>query len=100
MNEDFLNLAQRVNWYTSPDIILADKTRFLCELMARGTAEDIHTARNIFSRADFKSAYEAAPPGLFDERSWAYWGYILFSDPDSLPYPVRFIETESFNWRN
>ena len=99
MNEALYSVAKRVNWYTPPDTLLDDKRRFLCEIMARGTVEDVLIARQAYSKADFQDAYETSPPGLFDERSWAYWGLILFSDPGGHPYPVRFPESEPFDWR-
>lgn len=99
MNKELNSIGERVNWYTPPDTLLDDKCRFLCEIMARGTLQDVVITRQAFPTREFQEAYETAPPGLFDKRSWAYWGLILFSDPEGHPYPVRFPESEPFDWR-
>lgn len=91
-------VAKRVNWYTSPAILLANPRLFLCQVMARGTIEDIVTARQHYDNEAFIDAYRHAPPGLFDNPSWAYWGLVLLGDPQSLPRPVRFPDADNVHW--
>jgi hypothetical protein len=76
LNPDLLAVAGRVVWFEPPEIALADTARFLAYLMTYGTAEDLVVTRQYISEADFKEALEAAPPGIFDERSWAYWNLL------------------------
>ena len=100
MNEQLISTAKRINWYIAPEALLEDKNRFLCEVMARGALQDVAAAKSAFPLKSFRKAYKDAPPGLFDRRSWAYWGLILFSDPDRLPYPERFQGVSAFDWRS
>jgi hypothetical protein len=100
MTEQLFSTARRVNWYIKPESLLADHNRFLCEVMARGSASDVQNAKSAFSNEAFREAYKDSPPGLFDRRSWAYWGLMLFFNPDYLPYPERFTSAETFDWRS
>jgi len=100
MNNELISTARRVNWYTDPELLISDQCKFLCEVMARGTAMDIISVRSNIPDSDFQAAYRNAPPGLFDRRSWAYWGLKLFSDSDYLPYPERFPQASGFDWRS
>ena len=99
MNTPLELVAKRVNWYTPPAETLADTQGFLCEVMARGTIADIVVARQHFDKNAFIDAYQHAPPGLFDNPSWAYWGLVLLGDPDAMPRPVRFPEAGDNGWR-
>jgi hypothetical protein len=100
VNERLLLAAKHVNWYTEPEVLVADSERFLCEIMARGTIPDVLAAKEVFDFDQFQRAYDNAPPGLFDKRSWAYWGLILYSDPCYLPIPERFEDGADFDWRS
>jgi hypothetical protein len=55
--------------------------RFLTYLMTYGTAEEIEVVRRYLDLADFRVALEQAPPGIMDERSWAYWNVMTGRDP-------------------
>jgi len=74
--------------YTDPARLLANPDLFLCQVMARGSLEDIITVQQTFSRIDFEKAYAHAPPGLFTKRAWAYWDLML--DQTNRPLPERF----------
>jgi hypothetical protein len=69
---------------------------FLAQIMARAGARHLVSVQSQFSVADFKRAYLRAPPGLFAQRAWAYWGLILFDDP-SRPLPELFPGANRFN---
>ena len=85
---ELLDLAQRIVWFEPPAEALADPIRFLAYLMTYGTAEDIEVARRHFSEEDFREAVENAPPGILDERSWAYWNLMVGRYPPP-PMPCR-----------
>jgi hypothetical protein len=70
---ELAELARRIIWFEPPTRALADPVRFLAYLMTYCTVEDLRVARRYFSEADFREAIDHAPPGIFDERSWAYW---------------------------
>lgn len=40
--------------------------------MTYGTLEEIAVVRRYLDLDDFREALEQAPPGIIDERSWAY----------------------------
>lgn len=92
-------VARNVNWYTEPSQLLGNVNLFLCQVMARGSADDIIATRSRFSWDEFRTAYQQAPSGLFSKRAWAYWGLMLLNDP-TLPPPERFPGANLFDWRS
>lgn len=89
-NADVLVVAQRVIWFEPPQQALADPIRFLAYLMTYGGANDLAVVRRYLDLADFREALEQAPPGIIDERSWAYWNTITGRYPVP-PMPRRII---------
>jgi hypothetical protein len=69
---------------------LADPVRFLAYLMTYGTIRDIAVVRRHLALDDFPEALERAPPGIIDERSWAYWNVMTGRYPVP-PMPRRAI---------
>lgn len=88
---DLLDVAPRIIWFEPADAALADPVRFLAYLMTYGTIEEIKMVKRYVSRDDFREALEHAPPGIMDERSWAYWNIRLGR------YPVPSMPQRSFN---
>lgn len=74
-------LASRYVWWESPDQALARPSRFLCQLLQLGTAEDVRAARRILGDEALREALRSAPPGVLDARSWGYWHLVLFRHP-------------------
>jgi hypothetical protein len=89
-NPDLLDVARRVIWFETPEQALADPMRFLAYLMAYGTATDVALIRQYLEPADFREALDHAPPGILDERSWAYWNVMAGRYPVP-PMPRRAI---------
>ena len=89
-NTDLLGLAPRVIWFESPEQALADPVRFLTYVMTYGTLEELAVVRRYATMADFREALEHAPPGIMDERSWAYWNVMTGRYPVP-PMPRRVI---------
>ena len=87
---ELLDLARRIVWFEPPAEALADPVRFLAYLMTYGTAEDVAVGRRYFRPEDFREAIENAPPGILDERSWAYWNLIVGRYP-APPMPRRYL---------
>ncbi|HZD54484.1 MAG TPA: hypothetical protein VE175_15660 [Woeseiaceae bacterium] len=98
MNATLEDIARRINWYTPPDQVLANVDLLLAQVMARAGADDLVIVQRQFSKEDFKRAYLHAPPGLFTNRAWAYWGLMLLDDPD-YPMPERFPGANQLDWR-
>ena len=81
-------LASRYVWWESPERALLNRSRFVCQLLQLGTAEDVRSARRILGDEALREALRAAPPGVLDARSWAYWHLVLFGSP-APPLPSR-----------
>jgi len=92
-SDDLLAVAPRVIWFEPPGRALADPVRFLAYLMTYGTIEDIAVVRHYLGLEDFREALEHAPPGIIDERSWAYWSIVTGRCPVP-PMPRRNIPEE------
>ncbi len=89
-NADLLDLAPRVIWFEPPEQALAEPVRFLAYVMTYGTAQDIAVVRRYVELGDFREALDHAPPGIMDERSWAYWNVMTGRYPVP-PMPRRII---------
>ncbi len=85
---DLSCLARRLFWWKSPAEALAYPARFLAQVMALGTWEDIFVARRYWSNEDFRQVLRNPPPGVFDARSWSYWHCVLNVQPVP-PIPAR-----------
>jgi hypothetical protein len=89
-NADLLRVAPRVLWFEPPEQALADPVRFLTYAMTYATADEIAVLRRYVELDDFREALEQAPPGIMDERSWAYWNIVTGRYPVP-PMPRRMI---------
>lgn len=81
-------IARKLMWWKSPVETLADKQRFLAQVMVYGTVADVLEAQQRFSRQDFINTLPHPPAGVFDERSWVYWR-LVYGLPEQ-PLPKRF----------
>lgn len=81
-------VARRVIWFEPPAQALADPIRFMADVMAHATPSDLRALRPYVSEADFQEAWDYAPPGIIDRRSWAYWNRRAGRFPTP-PMPVR-----------
>ncbi len=88
-NADLLSLAARVVWFEPPERALAEPVRFLA-YVTYGTLQDVAVIRRYVQLDDFRKALEHAPPGIMDERSWAYWNAMTGRYPVP-PMPRRVI---------
>lgn len=81
-------LSRRLIWWKAPADALADRTRFLAQVMTFGTWDDISEAKTFWSETAFREALREAPAGVFDVRSWTYWHHVLGLLPVP-PLPTR-----------
>jgi hypothetical protein len=88
-----IEVATRVIWFEPPEAALTNAPQFLAYLMTYGTAEDVAIVRRHFGGDAFREALDGAPPGIFDERSWAYWNIMADRYPPP-PMPKRVFDRQ------
>ncbi len=81
-------LARRLVWFEEPAEALSDTFRFVAYALASATHEDMKIVRSFLDDDDLREALDQAPPGIIDERSWAYWNSKLGRYP-APPLPER-----------
>lgn len=86
-------VARRLFWWKSPEEALEDKTRFLAQVMALGTWDDVALAKSAYPPDAWKEALREAPPGVIDARSWHYWHNVFRMTPIP-PLPTRRLPQE------
>lgn len=86
--DEIKRIAARIVWFELPEKALADTARFMAYAMRYASHEDMQAIRRHVSDDDFRAAIDAAPPGIVDPRSWAYWNLLLGRFP-APPMPVR-----------
>ena len=91
VNDETRAIASRIVWFEPPAQALADPVRFMAYAFARATHEDMKALRAYLTDTDLEEALDAAPPGVIDPRSWAYWNLKLGRYP-APPMPRRSFE--------
>lgn len=89
-HDELLALARRLCWWKRPEDALTAPLRFLAQVMALGTWDDIRMARRYWTDDEFRAVLREPPAGLFDPRSWNYWHCVLGVGPVP-PMPVRIL---------
>ena len=72
-NDQLKHVARELMWWQAPEVSLASPRRFLAQVMALGTWQEVREARETFGRDAFRDALLNAPAGVLDRRSWVYW---------------------------
>jgi hypothetical protein len=85
---ELLTVARRVVWFKEPAQVLTEPLLFLSHVMNYGTPEDLAALRGLIGKDEFREVLDHAPPGVFDQRSWAYWNLICGREPPP-PMPTR-----------
>ncbi|CDI04049.1 conserved hypothetical protein [Candidatus Competibacter denitrificans Run_A_D11] len=81
-------VARRVIWFEEPERALQNPVRFLAYAMTYATHEDMQMIRHYVTDEQFREALDQVPPGIIDQRSWAYWN-LKFNRYPAPPLPVR-----------
>jgi hypothetical protein len=84
-------LARRVVWFKPPGDAIAMPVHFIAHVLTYGTHEDVSVLRKFVPDDDLREALASAPPGVFDERSWAYW-HLKFGRYPPPPLPTRLLD--------
>jgi hypothetical protein len=81
-------VAKRLFWWKTPTDALADRNRFLAQVMTYGTGEDLSIVLRHFPKDALREVLDDAPPGVFDPRSWNYW-HVVFGITPTPELPKR-----------
>ena len=84
-SDQLKQLAQELFWWQPPEVSLANPRRFLAQAMTLGTWEEVRLVENAFGWDALKDTLLAAPAGVFDGRSWAYWRAVFGLPETELP---------------
>ena len=88
--EPLLRTAERCVWFQPPREALRDTAKFAAYVFTHGNASDWAAVRAHLPDALLPAVLDAAPPGVFDARSWSYWNLIAGRDWRTCPpLPVR-----------
>jgi len=68
-----VEVARRIIWFEEPEKALAEPVRFMAYAMTYARHADMRVIRQYVSDEEIRQALDAAPPGIIDPRSWAYW---------------------------
>jgi hypothetical protein len=68
-----VEVARRIIWFEEPEKTLAEPVRFMAYAMTYARHVDMQVIRRYVSDEEIRQALDAAPPGIIDPRSWAYW---------------------------
>jgi len=88
LSPDFICAAERIVWFEDAQTALAEPIRFLAYAMRYATSEDMALILKHAGAEGLEEALDAAPPGIIDERSWAYWNAKVGRYP-APPLPKR-----------
>jgi hypothetical protein len=90
-NAELRALARRTVWFKRPEEALSMPVHFVAHVLTFGTHADVRVLRRYVRDDELRVALDAAPAGVFDDRSWAYWNLLLGRDPPPA-LPVRTLE--------
>ena len=82
-------VARRCVWFRSPVEALADLDHLVAHVLTFGMQSDVRTLRKHLTDAELAHCLESAPAGVFDDRSWAYWNWMLRDLRIPPPLPQR-----------
>ena len=68
--------AKRCVWFEAPEEAIRFPARLAAYILTYGLPEDVRALRAQLDQGELAQLLDAAPPGIFDERSWAYWNLI------------------------
>ena len=72
-NSLLVPIARKLFWWTTSEDALKNPIRFVAQVMALGTWEDVQTTRFCLGDSLFLETLKTPPTGVFDPASWIYW---------------------------
>jgi hypothetical protein len=86
--EEIRSIAERVMWWQPADRTLKRPLRFVAQVMAIGSLDEVERVRARYGERAFGRALADAPAGVFDARSWRYW-HLVLGRASVPPLPIR-----------
>ena len=78
LHHDYLrDLAQRYNWWQTPDVALQFPARLVAQVMNLGTFADISQLARTLGDDCLRRVLANSEAGQLNPRSWHYWHYRL-----------------------
>jgi len=80
--------AARYIWWKTPEEAIAMPDRVIAQVMDIGDYKDVQAVAKLVGDDALRRVSTEAEPGMFRDRSWAYWHYRLgLAGLDDLPPP-------------
>ena len=88
LTDELRKAAQQCIWFEPPEMALKEPGRLPAYIFTCGSLEDVTALRCQITQDDLQRLLDAAPPGIYDPRSWAYWNLMAgrYTTP---PMPQR-----------
>lgn len=77
LNEKLRKAAERCVWFQPPETAVKNPALLVAHILTYGGLEDVGALRAQYDDDDLRAALDAAPPGIYDARSWAYWNLVV-----------------------
>jgi hypothetical protein len=88
LTESLHRAAARCVWFEQPETAIEDVPRLAAYILTYGTLDDVAALRAQITLEQLQILLSAAPPGIFDSRSWSYW-HVMTGHDDPPPLPQR-----------
>ena len=89
LTEELKKAIEHCVWFEPPEQAIQDIVRLAAYILTYGTPEDTYAFRDQIDNETLIECLDKAPPGIYDERSWAYWNLVVGRyDPPPMPERV------------
>ncbi len=88
LTEELKKAVEHCVWFEPPELAVRDVVRLAAYILTYGTPEDTFAFRDQIDDEILTECLDKAPPGIFDQRSWAYWNLVV-GRYDTPPMPER-----------
>jgi len=88
LTDELRKAARRCIWFEPPEVALKEPGLLAAYIFTYGSQEDVTALRCQITQDDLRCLLDAAPPGIYDPRSWAYWN-LMAGRYETPPMPQR-----------
>lgn len=89
LTEELRKAIEHCVWFEPPEQAIRDTARLTAYILTYGTPEETYALRDQLDDATLLEYLDQAPPGIYDQRSWAYWNLVVGRyDPPPMPERV------------